>query len=192
MKKLLAFALVLVMGLTVLVGCTGNNQQPTEPEVAGPATALEVLENVWNLYGEDDKFAVIGGNMENPVDGAPGAYDMAYAENLTFNLVIPAEELGNVTEAATMIHMMNANTFTAGVVKLADGVDVAAFAATMNNALKNNQWMCGFPDKMVISDLGGQYLLVAFGVNDAINPFEAKLAEAYPNATSLYSEAVAG
>ena len=132
MKKLLAFALVLVMGLTVLVGCTGNNQQPTEPEVAGPATALEVLENVWNLYGEDDKFAVIGGNMENPVDGAPGAYDMAYAENLTFNLVIPAEELGNVTEAATMIHMMNANTFTAGVVKLADGVDVAAFAATMN------------------------------------------------------------
>ena len=190
MKKLLAFALVLVMGLTVLVGCTGNNQQPTEPEVAGPATALEVLENVWNLYGEDDKFAVIGGNMENPVDGAPGAYDMAYAENLTFNLVIPAEELGNVTEAATMIHMMNANTFTAGVIKLADGVDVAAFAATMHDALVNNQWMCGMPEYMVIADMGGNYLLVAFGVNDAMTPFQAHLTEAYAGVTPLYSESM--
>ena len=192
MKKLLAFVLVLVMGLSLLAGCAGNNQQPTEPQVSGPASALEVLENVWNLYGDDEKFAVIGGNMENPVDGVPGVYDMAYAENLSYNLVIPAEELGNVTEAATMIHMMNANTFTAGVVKLADGVDVATFATTMHDALVNNQWMCGFPDKMVIADMGGQYLLVAFGVNDAMGPFETKLAEAYPNANSLYNEAIAG
>ena len=192
MKKLISVVLVLVMALSVLAGCAGNNEQPTEPQVSGPASALAVLENVWTLYGEDEKFPVIGGNMESPVDGAPGAYDMAYAENLTYNLAIPAEELGNVTEAATMIHMMNANTFTAGVVKMAEGADVAAFASTMHDALVNNQWMCGMPEYMVIADMGGQYVLVAFGVNDAMGPFEAKLAEAYPTATVLYGEAMVG
>ena len=191
MKKLISLALVLAMALSVLAGCgaTPDNGGASN-ETAAPASALEVLENIWNKYGEDEMFPVIGGNMENPVDGAPGNYDMAYAENLPYNLIIPAEELGNVTEAASMIHMMNANTFTAGVVKLADGVDVAAFAATMHDALVNNQWMCGMPEYMVIADMGGSYLLVAFGVNDAMTPFQAHMAEAYADVTPLYSESM--
>ena len=191
MKKLISLALVLAMALSVLAGCGAPaDNGGANNEVAAPASALEVLENIWNKYGEDEMFPVIGGNMEAPVDGAPGNYDMAYAENLPYNLVIPAEELGNVTEAATMIHMMNANTFTAGVVKLADGVDVAAFAATMHDALVNNHWMCGMPEYMVIADMGGNYLLVAFGVNDAMTPFQAHMAEAYADVTPLYSESM--
>ena len=188
MKKLISLALVLAMALSVLAGC--GDQTNGGNETAAPASALEVLENVWAAYGEDEKFSVIGGNMENPVDGAPGNYDMAYAENLSYNLVVPAEELGNVTEAATMIHMMNANTFTAGVVKLADGVDVAAFASTMHDALVNNMWMCGMPEYMVIADMGGSYVLVAFGVNDAMTPFQAHLTEAYPAVNVLYGESM--
>ena len=191
MKKLISLALVLAMALSVLAGCGAPaDNGGANNEVAAPASALEVLENIWNKYGEDEMFPVIGGNMENPVDGAPGNYDMAYAENLPYNLIIPAEELGNVTEAASMIHMMNANTFTAGVVKLADGVDVAAFAATMHDALVNNHWMCGMPEYMVIADMGGNYLLVAFGVNDAMTPFQAHMAEAYADVTPLYSESM--
>ena len=191
MKKLISLALVLAMALSILAGCGAPaDNGGANNEVAAPASALEVLENIWNKYGEDEMFPVIGGNMEAPVDGAPGNYDMAYAENLPYNLVIPAEELGNVTEAATMIHMMNANTFNAGVVKLADGVDVAAFAATMHDALVNNHWMCGMPEYMVIADMGGNYLLVAFGVNDAMTPFQAHMAEAYADVTPLYSESM--
>ena len=191
MKKLISLALVLAMALSVLAGCgaTPDNGGASN-ETAAPASALEVLENIWNKYGEDEMFPVIGGNMESPVDGAPGNYDMAYAENLPYNLIIPEAELGNVTEAASMIHMMNANTFTAGVVKLADGVDVAAFAATMHDALVNNHWMCGMPEYMVIADMGGNYLLVAFGVNDAMTPFQAHMAEAYADVTPLYSESM--
>ena len=195
MKKLISLALVLAMALSILAGCgttpageAGNDNGGAE--VAAPASALEVLENIWAQYGEDEMFPVIGGNMESPVDGAPGNYDMAYAENLPYNLIIPEAELGNVTEAASMIHMMNANTFTAGVVKLADGVDVAAFAATMHDALVNNHWMCGMPEYMVIADMGGNYLLVAFGVNDAMTPFQAHMAEAYADVTPLYSESM--
>lgn len=214
MKKIITCALTLVMALSLLAGCasSGTNESvPSHPPVygeetvpsftapllgdvtepAGDASAVAVLENIWAKYGDDEKFAVIGGNMENPVDGAPGNYDMAYAENLSFNLYIPAEQLTNVAEAATMVHMMNANTFTGGVVRLAEGVDTAAFASAMRDAIQNNQWMCGFPDTLVIASIG-DYVLIAFGVNDAMNPFQTHLAEAYPDAVTLYNEAITG
>ena len=98
----------------------------------------------------------------------------------------------SVADAATMIHMMNANTFTGAVLNLNEGVDKAAFAATAKDAVMNAQWMCGFPEKLIIADMGGQYLLMAYGINDAMGPFEAKLTEAYPTASVLYNEAIAG
>ena len=90
-----------------------------------------------------------------------------------------------------MIHMMNANTFTCGVVHLTEGTDVAAFANTMRDAVQGNQWMCGFPETLVIASIGN-YVLVAFGINDAMNPFQTHFAEAYPNANVLFNEAIAG
>ena len=51
--------------------------------------------------------------------------------------------------------------------------------------------MCGFPDKMVIATIGSEYVVAAFGLNDAMGPFEAKFVEAYPAAEIVYSEAIA-
>jgi hypothetical protein len=163
----------------------------TEAPVASTG-ALAVLENIWNLYAEDEKFFVIGGNMESPVDGAPGNYDMAYAENLTYNLLVPADQLANVDEAATMIHAMNANTFTSGVVHLVEGTDAEAFANSMRDAIQGNMWMCGFPETLTVAVLEGGYVLIAFGVNDAMNPFMAHFNEAYGNPTMLINEAIEG
>lgn len=192
MKKSISMLLAMTMLLALFAGCSAApeaTEAPTEAATA-PTSALEVLENVWANYGDGEKFAVIGGNMEAPVDGAPGNYDMAYAENLTYNLLIPADQLANVDEAATMIHMMNANNFTCGVVHLVDGADVNAFASTMRDTIQNNQWMCGFPETLVIASFGGNYVLVSFGVNDAMNPFQTHLGTAYPDAEILYNEAI--
>ena len=164
----------------------------TEAPAASATGALAVLENIWALYGEDEMFAVIGGNMEAPVDGAPGNYDMAYAENLTWNLLIPEDQIANIDEAATMIHMMNANTFTSGVVHLVEGADAEAFANTMRDAIQNNQWMCGFPETLTVAVIGGEYVLIAFGVNDAMNPFMTHFGEAFADANILFNEAVEG
>ena len=195
MKKIISLVLAAVMVLS-MAACNGaNNETPDEtqaPAANVPGSALEILENIWNAYGEDEKFAVIGGNMEAPVDGAPGNYDMAYAENLTWNLLVPADQLANVDQAATMIHMMNANTFTSGVVHMAAGADAAAFAAAMREAVQSNRWMCGFPETLVIAVIGGEYVLVAFGVNDAMNPFMTHFGEAFADANILFNEAVAG
>ena len=163
-----------------------------EEEEEQPATeTLQILQNIWTAYEDGDKFAIMGGNPEAGIMDAPGNYDMAYAENLTYNLLIPADKLVVVEEAATMIHMMNANTFTCGVVKLADNVDTQAFADAVCDAILGNQWICGFPEKMVITELDG-CVLIAFGVNDAMTPFEANMAAAYPELKYFYSEEITG
>ena len=190
MKKLIALLLAMVMVLSLAACAKTDNTDDTKTteNVNVPASALEVLETIWSNF--EAGFPVIGGNMENPVDGAPGNYDMAYAENMTYNLLIPADQLTNITEAASAIHMMNANSFTAGVFHLAEGVAAADFAATMQGAVQNNQWMCGFPETLVIAVIGGEYVLVAFGVNDAMTPFQTGLTAAYPDAEVLYNETI--
>jgi hypothetical protein len=193
MKKILSIVLALAMVLT-MAACGSADAEPTTPaaaETAGPASALELLENVWAQYGDEEKFPIIGGNIEANIMDAPGNYDMAYAENMTYNLLVPAEQIENVSEAASMIHMMNANTFTCGAFKLADGVSVEDFGAAMQAAVQGNMWMCGFPERLLIQSVGSEYVVVAFGINDAMTPFATHLAEAYPNAQTLADEPIA-
>ena len=192
MKKIVSVILALTLTLG-LAACGGKAHQETTPAteavpVENPASALEILEKVWGEYAEDEKFPVIGGDMANPVDGAPGSYNTA-DENITYSLLIPADQLGYVTEAASMIHMMNANTFTCAAYKLS-GTTAADFGAAMKAAILGNQWMCGFPDSLNIRAIGDQYVIVAFGVNDAMTPFETHLAAAYPGAEVIASEPI--
>ena len=192
MKKIVSVILALTLALG-LAACGAKAPQETTPAtevvpVENPASALEILETVWGSYAEDEKFAIIGGDMGNPVDGAPGNYNIA-DENISYSLLIPAEQLGYVTEAASMIHMMNANTFTCAAFKLT-GTTAADFGAAMKEAILSNQWMCGFPDSLHIRAIGDQYVIVAFGVNDAMTPFETHLAAAYPGAEVIASEPI--
>ena len=186
MKKLIAIVLTLVLVMAMFAGC-GKEEAPAEVNV--PGSALEILENIWGLYGEDEKFPVMGGDVNNMVDGAPGAYDVSDAEMLSYQLLVPAEQAGNITEAASLIHGMMVNNFTCGVFRV--GAEADAFAEAIYNAVKGNQWMCGFPDSVLVSVIGGEYVLMAFGINDAMDPFEAKAQEAYPEAVIVYNEAVA-
>ena len=207
MKKLFALLLVLTMTMSLFTACGKKTETPadptaeatteattgeaTEPQVTGPASALEILENIWGKYADEEKFAVMGGNMENAVMDAPGEYDLAYAENLPFNLLIPEAEIANVDQVASMIHAMNANTFTCGAFHVADGVSAEDFAAAMNEAIKGNMWMCGFPERQIIVSLEGGFVVIAFGVNDAMTPFFTHLQEAYPEANVLFDEPIA-
>lgn len=191
MKKFVSMLLALTMVLG-LAACGGKTVEETQgvPAQEQPASALEILETVWADYAEEEKFPVIGGSMAAPVDGAPGSYDLT-DENISFNLLIPADQLANVTEAASMIHMMNANTFTGAAYKLADGVTAADFGAAMKEAVMNNQWMCGFPDSLLITGFGDSYVVVAFGVNDAMTPFTAHLTAVYPGMETIADEPIA-
>ena len=190
MRKLTVVALVFAMMLTMFAGCGKTEPAETVPAQELPASALEILETVWAKYGDDEKFAVIGGNIEANIMDAPGNYDLTYAENMTWNLLVPAERIADVAEVASMIHMMNANTFTCGVFKLEEGVTAADFGASMKDAVMNNQWMCGFPETLLIRSFGDSYVVMAFGLNDAMTPFEKHLTEAYPGMETIASEPI--
>ncbi len=191
MKKLIAMGMMVCVLLALFAGC-GKAETPAEtaPEEVLPGSALEILETVWSKYAEEEKFAVIGGNIEANIMGAPGAYDLTYAENMTYNLLVPADRIADVAEAASMIHMMNANTFTVGAFKLAEGVSAADFAAAMEASILGNQWMCGFPDKLLIQTIGDSYVIASFGLEDVMTAFAGHMAESYPAAQTLSDKPV--
>ena len=190
MKKSVSVMMVFVMLLGLLVGCGNKAAEPVETAPAGPANALEVLSNIWALYGEDEKFSVYGGNpkenYEDNVWDAPGNYDLA-DENITFNLLIPADQLANVDDVASMTHGMMANNFNSAVFHVTG--DGKAFADALFQSVSGNMWMCGMPDRVIIAS-EGSYVIMAYGVNDALNPFEKHMMEAYPQAQILYNESL--
>lgn len=188
MKRNVSILLVLALVLAVFTGCCGSRDSVPVQEM--PGSAVEILTKIWADYADSEKFFVMGGNIENVVDNAPGEYNMEYAENMTYNLLVPADQIANVKEAASMIHGMNANSFTCGVFRLAEGVKAADFGEAMRQAIQNNQWMCGFPDKLEIRAFGDTYVLAAFGINDAMNPFIAHMDAVYPGFESIASEPI--
>ena len=192
MKKIIAMLLVLTLAMG-LVAC-GNNAENTEstPETTVPAitekNAVEVLTKIWNGVPEDKKFFAMGGDMNNVVDNAPGAYSLE-DEGLTATLLIPAEEIANVSEAASLVHAMMLNNFTCGAFKVTGDVD--AFVNAMYTAVSTNRWMCGQPEKMAIAVIG-EYVIVVFGLNDAVEPFLTAMTTAYTQADLKYNEAITG
>ena len=146
-------------------------------EVADNATST-LLNKAWDKMGEDKQFAVYGGTMEAPVDGKAGAIDLKNVESITSALHITEEDLGKVINAAAITHMMNANTFTCAAYQVKSD-DAAAFASSLKDSIMATQWMCGFPETLVIYTVDGEYIVAAFGNGEAIDNFEAGLNEAY-------------
>ena len=187
MKKWIAMilALMLVLGLTA---CGAKEDNKTKEENV-PASALEVLTNIWNGIPEDKRFFAMGGDMANPVDNAPGNYSLT-DEGLTATLLVPAEQVENIDQAASLMHGMMANNFTGGVFHMAEGVKAEDFAKAMREAVVGNRWMCGMPEHFTIATIGGEYVLFYYGINDAIEPFANSLKTAYPDAVINYDEAI--
>ena len=166
----------------------GTEPVETTPVVADNA-ASAVLNAAWALYAEDQKFFAMGGDYNAPVDGAAGP--VTAEDHMTASLIVPETELANIAEAAALMHAMNANTFTGAAYKLVEGADATAFVTAMQTAIQGNQWMCGFPETLLIVNVDG-IIVVAFGHGDAMTPFQTNLTAAYANAEILVNEAIGG
>ena len=189
MKKIIAMILAATC-IFAFAGCGSTNDEPTndQAQAAKYANATEVLTTVWDAYADDEKFASWGGNTENMVDGAPGTFDLAMTEELTANLVLSADLAANIDDAATLMHGMNLNTFTAAAFHTSD--DAAAFADAYATGLGANQWMCGIPENYVIIDAGNGYVVTAFGAADLMATFEEKALGALSGSTVVKSGSV--
>ncbi len=153
-----------------------------------PSSPLNLLNTVWKSYSEDDKFPASGGDYseENAKDDAPGKFDVSDSAVLESTLAVPEDSADLLKNAASLTHMMNLNTFTAGAFQLKDSKNADKFAKAMKESIENRRWVCGFPDKFVIIKVNG-YVVSAFGAADLIDTFKSKTLKAYQDA-KVYCE----
>lgn len=187
---------LLICGMMILslFGC-GKKEDVTEtpaPEAAtvDVADATELLTNVWGTYTEAELFPIGGGDYENVVMDAPGKYDVSKAEEMDSVLGLPQSNAAMIDDAASMMHMMNANTFTCGAYHLTDASKQQAFADALKENIMNRQWMCGFPDTLLIASVGDEYVVSAFGNAEIMETFKTKLTAQYEAAEVMYEESL--
>ena len=202
MKKIVALmlAVTLTLGLTACGARTNNEttkdetiknetvKEDTVKDETEGKTAVDILNDVWAVYKEDEKFAITGGDYENMVQDAPGTVNVSDGETLDVLLGFPADRVDLIDDGASMMHMMNQNTFTAGVYHVTNAEDAKTVAEALKENIMNRQWMCGFPDDLVIYSVGADYVAVAFGAEETVDSFEDHLEEVYKSATNLYDE----
>lgn len=169
---------------------TPKPETPAEDKPAAAVDdALTILNAIWNTYSDEEKFPAAGGDSEHAVDGAPGSFDASNADSLSYQLTFPADDASLIDSAASLVHMMNLNTFTCGAFHVADANNVARLADDLRTTIQAKHWMCGFPDKLVIVTVG-QSVLSVYGNEDLVNTFRDKLLASYSAATAVYDEAI--
>lgn len=167
-----------------------ETEEPEVIEKEDISDPVTLLNSVWALFAEDEKFAVTGGDFssEELIQEA-GSFGLENPDSIDYVAGFPAAEIGNIDSAATLMHMMNQNTFTAGAYHVADGADIAALSKAIRNNIMERMWMCGFPDKLIVVNVG-DYIVSAFGKNQPIDNFAAHLVEAYPTAKIVVDEPI--
>lgn len=169
---------------------TPKPETPAEDKPAAAVDdALTILNAIWNTYSDEEKFPAAGGDSEHAVDGAPGSFDVSNADSLSYLLTFPADDASLIDSAASLVHMMNLNTFTCGAFHVADANNVARLADDLRTTIQAKRWMCGFPDKLVIVTVG-QSVLSVYGNEELVNTFRDKLLTSYSAATAVYDEAI--
>lgn len=186
MKKFLTTLLALVMVLS-LAACGSKNGGNGNGSGDSAASALDLLTAVWAAYPAESKFGVVGGSFDNPVDDAPGVFPVDNADNLDYMLHFPADKADLIDDAASLSHMMNTNTFTCGVFHVKNSGDVTAVADALRENIQNTQWMCGFPDKLVVATVN-DYVVSVFGAEDIVDDFSEALTSTYSAAQVAYDE----
>ena len=171
---------------------TTAEPEPEEPvveeeEISDPTT---LLNTVYALFSEDERFPATGGDFSSGelIEGA-GVFSLADPDALDSVTGFPAAQIGSIDSAATLMHMMNANTFTGGAFHVVDGTDINALNSAVRDNIQARMWMCGFPEKLIVVNVG-DYLVCAFGKNFAIDAFSAHIVEAYPNAVIAIEEPI--
>lgn len=169
-----------------------SEPEESEPEEvkSGISDPVTLLNSVYALFGEDEKFPATGGDFSSGelIEGA-GSFSLAEPDMLDNVTGFPAAEIGSIDSAATLTHMMNQNTFTAGAFHVVSGTDMAALSEAIRANIQNRMWCCGFPEKLIVATVD-DYVISAFGKEFAISAFTTHLTEAFPSAVIVIEEAI--
>lgn len=163
-RKILGTVLIFAM-LIGMVGC-GSKAEVSQSGSVYP-DAVSALQAAWDNFAAD--FPVFGGSVDQPVDNGPGNVNLQDVDFMTYTLLVPESVQGNVTDLASVMHMMNANTFTAAAVQVQNEVPEKT-AAAITDHFMGTQFMCGIPEKIVVLTADG-YVIYAYGEAEIVDGF---------------------
>ncbi len=184
MKKIMTYFIVgfvLINGMACGTSRQENTQTENESKQENSVSiseANEILTKVWDTYKEDEKFYVEG----------PMRLEEADAGYLERAFCFPAKSVNQIDDVAMLLHSMNANTFSAAAYHITEGTDMQALAEDIKDKTLDNQWLCGFPERLIIVAVGDEYLVTAFGNGDVVDNFKGKLLGAYDTDAELMVE----
>lgn len=185
MKKFITLLLCGALSAGIFAGCGKTDTKPTTVPTTETVTeaateetkttaayesAQALLEAVHAAMQEE--FPAAGGDEAHAAEGV-GSFDIsAYGDSFRAQILVD-ESLTELVkpEAATLLHMMNTNTFCAAAMQLTDDANAENFAKSYQTLVQSHHWMCGFPDTLVVLSLG-DYILTAYGHDDLIQDFK--------------------
>lgn len=192
-RKSLLFLMTALM-LLCLAGCakqpTSNTESGKETETEKKveiADANDILTKVWDTYETEDtdgnmyndRFAILGGHFQSAVINKPAKYDLTKVSDLEVMYCVPQNVSSMIDDAATMVHLMKASTFTAGAYHVTDASNVKDVVEGIKTQTLGNQWLGGFPDTHVIAVIDKQYVVAVFGNENVVANFEQVLKEVF-------------
>lgn len=189
MKKAIIIGLISVVVIAgIVAGAVFLLSANSAPKMEFTDSA-DVINKVVDTYAEDQKFFAMGGDMETPVDGKAGLMNLSDTETINYMLHTNDELVAQTDEIASFVHAMNANTFTSGSFKLKDAANAESFCTSLKDSVLATQWMCGFPEKIVIFNVnGGDYVVYAIGNGEAIDYFKTQLTTVMGESAVLVTE----
>lgn len=185
MKRIIAVIMAALL-MFAFAACSSDKVEALSP--------LNVLNTVWDSYATADEFPAAGGDLLSEAttnwDG-PAAFGVTgdAVDALGTTLHFPTESASKITEAASLMHAMNANTFTCGAFKVANVDEMDTLVTEIKATIDSTQWMCGFPEKVLIAKTG-DVIISAVGNADIIDTFSANLTAAYASTTVVINEAI--
>lgn len=119
----------------------------------------------------------------------PGAISPSDGETLESMTLFPASSADQIGSAAVFFNMMNQNNGTFAAIEFKDGADMQTLADMMRSRIRDNQWICGFPEHFVIMNVG-DILIVSYGLESSQKAWRSAVSAVYENASVLYDEAL--
>ena len=177
-------------------GSTENNTETETEVIVEIADANDILTKIWDCYEEadtdgnmfNDRFDVMGGHFESAVMNMPAKYDLTKTSDLELMYCVPQSAAAMIDDAATIVHLMKASTFTTGAYHVADVANMQTVTEGMENQILSNQWLGGFPDKMLVIQLDEQYVIAGFGTAEVMDSFKKIVFDIYGNQANILAE----
>ena len=154
-----------------------NSAEEVKGYFAGPET--ETVTEKDEQSGEDFSY-------ELPKN-EPGAVSPDDGEMLESQTLYPASSADKLDSAAVYFNVMNQNNGTFAAFEVKNEGEVQTLADMMKTKVKNNQWICGFPERYLIMRVG-DIMIFSYGLDESLTAWKNAVFSVHTETEVLYDE----